>query len=252
MQLTCPNCGHEVPASNVNIQQMAAVCPACNSLFKVELPEPKSKRRKIKQPEPLTFDENDHRLHMAFRTNFRLDRSEAFISSATVSLVFALITVISFASGASILFPLGFALLTAICFYWLALTVYNQTHIDMDDERIKISRQPLPMPFNSTRDVNLANVKAIRYEETPASVRESYDTPRYNVWAETVDGSRRIIVQDMVEEYAIFIAQRLSEYLDRDAEADVNIARLIDEAWDTDSLHTSPALTEPPQEDTLL
>ena len=87
MQVNCPNCGEKVPAENINIQKMTAVCPACDTVFSFDLPEAetKAKRRKVKQPSKLMIQDNDT-LQMAFQTNFRLDRNEAFISSAMGSI----------------------------------------------------------------------------------------------------------------------------------------------------------------------
>jgi ssDNA-binding Zn-finger/Zn-ribbon topoisomerase 1 len=56
MQMTCPNCGETVSAENINIQQMGAVCPYCDSVFRFELPGEKAKRRKIKPREIRVFD----------------------------------------------------------------------------------------------------------------------------------------------------------------------------------------------------
>lgn len=73
----------------------------------------------------------------------------------------------------------------------------------------------------------------IKYEETAISKKEGYDTPRYRVWAETEDGSRRVIVHDVTEEYVVFIAQRLEERLHTDA--DIDVSRLEDMAHNSDA-----------------
>src|SRR5262245_42819467 len=89
MQLICPNCGEPIPASNINIQKLAAVCPACDSVFSFD-PEPappKIKRQKVKQPQHLELHDADT-LHMMFRTNFRLDKDLAFFSRVAGSVFF--------------------------------------------------------------------------------------------------------------------------------------------------------------------
>ena len=50
---------------------------------------------------------------------------------------------------------------------------------------------------------------------------EEYDMPRYRVWAETADGSRKMIVNDVIEDYAYFVVQRLEERLHSETEYDV-------------------------------
>ena len=91
----------------------------------------------------------------------------------------------------------------------------------MDEDTIKITRKPIPNPLNQGYEVPLAGVTAIKYEETAISKKEAFDTPRYHVWAETIDGNRRTIVNDVTEDYAVFIAQRLEERLQMDDERDV-------------------------------
>lgn len=233
MQVNCPNCGEKVTAENINIQKMTAVCAACDTVFPFDLsvPEAKAKRRKVKQPLKLMLREDDT-LHMEFWTNFRLDQSEAFLSGifGIISLFISLLIMMS-SSDAPFILPLSFLLAAVGLFYWMALTVVNKTHIVMDEDSISVTRKPLPNPLVQAHKVLLAGVTAIKYEETPISKKEGFDTPRFRVWAEMADGSRRIIVTDMIEEYAVFITQRLEERLyATDTEADRDVSRLEDGA----------------------
>jgi hypothetical protein len=222
MQVYCPNCGQKVTADNINIQKMTAVCAACDTVFPFELTEAKAKRRKVKQPVSLTLRDAEA-LHMEFRTNFRLDRSEAFLSSVIggVSMTFVALLLIAAGDGPPVVL-LALLLVAAASFYWLALTVVNKTHIEMDEDAINVARRPIPNPLNQGYEVPLAGVTAIKYEETDISQKHAYDTPRYRVWAETADGRRRTIVNDMTEDYAVFVAQRLQERLHADAHLDIS------------------------------
>ena len=226
MQLICPHCGAQVTSENINIQRFAAVCSACHTVFGFDPSESKIKRRKVKQPGPITSDETDDHLNLAFRTNFRLDKNGAFLSSAGLSVCFTFITALDvavyFAEPDFILVPLGFGFLTLCLYYWLALVVYNKTHIEISDTEIRVSRKPLPNFLRPTNTINLAGVERIRYEETAASRKEGYDTPRYHVWAEVVDGNRRLVVGDVIEDYAVFLSQRLNEFLDLDSAPDAS------------------------------
>jgi len=124
--------------------------------------------------------------------------------------------------------PLGFVLIALGALYTAVITAYNKTHIEMDADKIRVSRKPLP-GWDQNIEVSLHGVSAIRYEETAISKKEGYDLPRYNVWAETPDGTRRIIVKDVIEDYAVFIAQRLNERLMQDAEDDLDVSHLADQ-----------------------
>ncbi len=244
MQLTCPHCGEPIPSENINIQRLAAVCPACNTVFQFDPAESKIKRRKIKQPQPITTDENDGHLNIAFRTNFRLDKSEAFVGSALGGVVFTLLTILfiatTFTKPATLPFAFGFTLVTLFFYYWMALVAFNKTHITVDDEQIRVSRKPLPS-FFPNKSIDLSGIDRVRYEETAASKKEGYDTRRFNVWAEMVDGSPKLIVGDVIEDYAVFLSQRLNEYLDLDATPDVS--HLMDEEPATDDELVEEELT---------
>src|SRR5579859_246809 len=224
MQVKCPNCHQIVTAENINIQRMTAVCAACDTVFPFELPEPtgrKVKRRKVKQPANFTLHDTET-LHMEFWTNFRLDQNGTVVSSI---LGFVSITVIALlligANDVPPILPLVLLLFAVGILYRLALTVVNKTHIDMDEDAIRVVRKPLPDRLNQGIEVPLAGVTAIKYEETAISKKDGYDTPRYRVWAETVDGIRRNIVTDVTEAYAVFIAQCLEESLHEESDLDV-------------------------------
>lgn len=246
MQLICPSCGEQVKAENVNVQDMIAVCSACDSVFKFSIDEPKTKRRKVSQPSQLALRDDDT-LHMDFRTNFRLDQNEAFLLFSIMSIVLTIVTILmlgKFLDGElTVLMPFITSAITTTLFYQLASIVFNKTHIDMDDESIQVSRKPLPSIFKQTRDINLSGVVSIYTEETPLSKKEGYDTPRYNVWAEMADGSRKAIVTDLIYDYAVFISQRLSERLD--FETDMNVSRLVDHVQSESESHMDETIVPP-------
>ncbi|MBZ0291066.1 MAG: zinc ribbon domain-containing protein [Anaerolineae bacterium] len=232
MQITCPQCGEPVSAEHINIQHMTAVCPACSTIFRFNPPEAKIKRRKVKQPTHFKVIESGSDLSLSFRTNFRLDKNESFIFRGILSFAFTFISAITineyFSGDAPFILALGFTLVALFLYYLLSLVVFNKTDIRINDETIQVSRKPIPDFLNQPQSIGLAGVERVRYEETPASIRESYDTPRYHVWAEMIDGSRKIIVSDLVDDYAIFITQRLTEYLDLD-NSNPAISRLMDD-----------------------
>ena len=233
MRVTCPNCDETIPADKINMQRMAAVCPVCDTVFSFGVPTAKSKRRKIKQPLHMSVHDSDP-LHMAFRTNFRLDRNAGFLNASVISGTFALATVATMqeyaAAEVPIIIPLICFMAMMLAIYMVALVVFNRTHIAMDEDSIRVSRQPLPNPLRQPEMVSLMGVERIHYEETPISKREGYDTPRYQVWAETVDGRRKMIITDLIEEYAVYITQRLNERLEDDA-APPGMGRLNDDVW---------------------
>ena len=231
MQLTCPNCGAKISSKGINIQRMVAVCLTCDSVFQFDPSDTRIKRRKVKQPQHLNLDETDGQVKIAFRTNFRVDKDRSLLSGALLSAVTTFVTAALFAkylvNSESIFMVAGFGLATLMCYYWLALVAFNKTHIVISDEKIKVSRNPLPNILTRANTISLSGIENIRYEETAASKKEGYDTPRYHIWGETVDGRRSFIVGDVVESYAVFISQRLNEFLNPSATPD--LLRVLDQ-----------------------
>lgn len=229
MQIQCPNCGEKISAENINIQEKIAVCSACDTVFKFEVAEAKAKRRKLKQPKDLIL-RDEETLSMQFRTNFRLDRDESFVSSAllaVLSIAVGLLLLNSSSSEIPAAFPPVFGILAIFCTYIMALAAYNHTELEMDDEALRISRKPLPSLQNKRQEIALSGIESFYAEETPRSIKESFDTQRYHVWAKYQDGSRKIVLQDLVEDYAFFIAQSLEARL-HNAD-DYDVTRLEDE-----------------------
>ena len=220
MQLNCPNCENSVTSENINIQEMVAVCSNCDTIFSFENPnkQAKQKRRKVHQPPHIDVQDSDTGVSLSFRTNFRLDKDESFVSSAIagIAMMFVASIMISEAvtdAGMPLQIPLMFALAAIAFFYWTATIVYNKTHIEMSDDSIRVSRQPIPSLASHRSQMSTYNIKSIYTEESDISKKEAYDTPRYHVWAEINDGSRKVIIKDVVEGYGAFIAQYLNENL---------------------------------------
>ena len=242
MQLTCPNCQAVIAAENINIQQMTAVCAACDAVFQFDPPQAHQKRRKLKQPDNFELHESTDRLHMAFRTNFRLDKDDNFIGAAVLSVVFPFLTLLMLTgifSGDDIplLIPLMFTAVSLGAWYWLAVRLYNKTHIDADEYSIQVQRKPLPGAVNQSRMIDLGGVDAIHVEETQKSKSEGYDTPRYRIWAERQDRRQETIVTDIIEPYASFVAQRLQSHLEEVSEYDdFDIENLIEDITQDDLL----------------
>lgn len=230
MQLSCTNCGELIRADNINVQEMVAVCSNCHTVFPFKTPEGKDKRRKVKQPQNLALRDAET-LEMSFRTNWRLSSNQEFSGMVVGAIMMGFVSSILFGEvmvdDVPLILPLGFAIITLGLLYMVGLIAYNSTHIEMDDEKISVSRKPLTM-LSKHHDISLHGVESIKCEETSLSKERNYDLPRYQVWAETVDGSRRPIVTDVTEEYAYFITQRLQERLHYD------VSRLEDGGYDSE------------------
>lgn len=227
MQPRCPQCDQPIKAEQINIQRMVALCPVCSSVFEINGIRPKAKRRKVSRPPALKVLSEDP-LHLAFRSNFRLEKNESFTSSAIASgffsMLFLLMSGLYLEGDVPFILPLVFLLMTSGALYALAAIAYNQTHIRLDDEAIAIVRAPLPS-LTQARRIPLSGVEAFSAQETAASQREGYDTPRFHVWAQWADGSRKLVSGDLSEDYASYIASQLNRHRVADEAASANRLR---------------------------
>lgn len=224
MQPVCPQCQQPVEAAQVNIQQMLALCPACSSIFELRPGLRRRKARKVQRPAGLQLSDGDP-LTFKFRTNFRLEKNEHFVNSAVMSGVFSLLTILMIALNLDgevpVFLPMLFASLAVGAMYWLASITWNTTEIAASGNSLMVSRRPLPVPA-SQRVLDLSSVDAIYAEETVASRQEGYDTPRFHIWASEMAGGRKLVVGDLTEEYATFVASRLDAWLREDDDRSVD------------------------------
>ncbi|MCY4466436.1 MAG: hypothetical protein OXE46_12955 [Chloroflexi bacterium] len=215
MQPICPQCQQPVEAEQVNIQQMVALCPACSSVFALRPGSQRRKSRKVQQPTGLQLHDGDP-LTFTFRTNFRLDKNEHFVNSAMMSAVFSLVTILMIALNLEgevpVFLPLLFAILASGALYWLGSIAWNHTEIAASGNNLMVSRRPLPVAMPS-RVLDRTDIVAFYAEETAASQQAGYDTPRFHVWASKTESGRKLVVGDLTEEYATYIASRLDAWL---------------------------------------
>jgi hypothetical protein len=228
---------------------MVALCQRCSSVFDIERQHLKSKRRKTKRPQALQVLSEDP-LHLAFRTNFRLDKNESFTSSGILSGVFSLLSLLMaglyLENEVPFILPLIFAVMASAALYSLAIIVYNRTHIQLDGTSARVSRRPLPS-LTRERQLELDGVDAFSAEETAVSQREGYDTPRYHVWAHYAQGNRKLVSGDLTEDYANFVASALNRSLAHDDHA--SAARLREIPLDDHSALDTTAAKASERED---
>lgn len=217
MQLICPECGHKITADQINIQALTAVCGACHTVFKFDTPTAKRKNRSSEQPTNLKVIQDGERLRLRFRTNFRLDKNAnlllALLLAVTLTIASANLIEEYFTAAGSFILPVLTTLGALAALYQIALIIFNETVIEMDAHQIQHDRQPLPgLSFNKHK-LLLDHVASFFAEETSISRKEAYDTPRFHVYARLEDGRSRIVIENLIEEYAVFIAERLNMHL---------------------------------------
>ena len=72
MELKCPNCGETIPAENINIQEMVALCGECHHVFEFTrgTVARKAKRHAPPRPERVQVCADDDCLELSYRLVF--------------------------------------------------------------------------------------------------------------------------------------------------------------------------------------
>ncbi len=142
MKLKCPACGAPIPAAAINVQQMVAVCPECDNVFKFEGAF-RQQRRKLKAPAQFqVVDDDPDRLDMAFKWSWRTEPPVGLFG-VIMGLLIPLIVyrMAERGGGARPLLP------AADCpdeLYVLLTLVLNRTHYESDGETLQVYTEPLP------------------------------------------------------------------------------------------------------------
>ena len=119
MKLKCPACGAPIPAAGINVQQMVAVCPECDNVFKFDGAFQANSGASSKRPVQFqVVDDDPDRLDIAFHWSPRTEPPFSIVISWS-PFVFVLATLVGMiaenAGGAAILPLLPAAFLGYTC-----------------------------------------------------------------------------------------------------------------------------------------
>lgn len=221
MALNCPNCGAEISAENINIQDTLALCSQCNHVFNFKgiVAPRKGKPRLGSPPERLHIQEDDDHLDLRYRLVFgpgpKFGAVMATIGAVAMSLL--LPNAIAQNEPTGLIMLLGFMIL--VFWYLLAVFLTTTTRIHLDDDALHVRSGPLPFPIKDDKTVNASDIAQIVYKETVETM--PMGMPAHNVHAELTDGSQISVVTSLPREYAHYIARTLDERIQTTGTAEV-------------------------------
>jgi hypothetical protein len=217
MALHCPNCGAEIPAENINIQKMAALCSACNHVFAFSADSgtgPKHKRRKLKKPKRLSLEGEGDRLEISY---LRVLDQNAYGALAGIGFAALIFTMGFLAVLLSPDVPKGTLIVPAVfmipLWYIIAVILTTVTRITADRESVAIKTGPLPFPNTDAKSLDSDDIIRVFCEETADSQKNQSGTRYYRISAELVDGSQVTLLGSLPQEYAFYITQALEAHL---------------------------------------
>jgi hypothetical protein len=217
MALNCPNCGAEIPAENINIQKMAALCSTCNHVFAFSADSgtgPKYKRRKLKKPRRLTLEGEGDRLEMSYTRVFDQNAYGALagLGFAALLFTFAFFAVAFSPDAPSPVLILPGAIM-AVVWYLLLVLLTTVTGITADRQSVAIKTGPLPFPNAEDKSLDVDEISRVYCEETAGSQKNQSGNRYYRVSAELIDGTQVTLLKSLPQEYAFYIAQTLEAHL---------------------------------------
>ncbi len=213
MKLKCPACGAPIPAASINVQQMVAVCPECDNVFKFDNVF-QQRRRKLKAPVQFrVVDDDPDRLDMAFKWSPRTEPPFSIVL-IVVAFVFLLVTLIGMiAEGAPLIAAILPLLPASFLGYVLLTLLVNSTHYQSDGETLDVYSEPLPYFRYGSRSIPLDEIERVSVERVADPRLSQGKEGFYNVFIHTLDGDVQKIAAIVNYEHAYFIAQEIEAYV---------------------------------------
>jgi hypothetical protein len=237
MELKCRNCGAPIPAENINIQEMLAVCPACNHVFEFDrgAVARKTKHRIPKRPARLHVYEEDDQLELSYRLVFGAGPTFGLVMCSIGAVVSSILFVGAIRGGEPPGPVLLIGALACVLGYMLAVFVSTTTQIIADEDSLEVISGPIPFPNSDDKRLNSHEIARVYAEPSMTSWAD------HHVYAELHDSSRITLVTSLPYAHAHYIALMLQNYLhsaDEEYE-DEEAADMIDS--DAESADDSPA-----------
>jgi hypothetical protein len=215
MKVVCPTCRSEVPAADINIQAMTAMCRACNEVFAV------TPDREASAPAglPARFtrsDEGSGRFGVSWRW-WRLQHVFLlfFCGAWDAFLVFWYSTILTghakSVNGADVMmivFPICHVAVGIGLTYYLIASMFNRTWIKSDGDTLTVRHGPVPWAGN--RSVPIHALRDLRVE----AKYQRNSAPRFSVIGVN-NGQDVALVKDLDSDEANWIRQQLASLLTR-------------------------------------
>jgi lysine biosynthesis protein LysW len=233
MKVTCPECGAEIAAENINVQQLVAVCGTCNTVFRFDVTDPKRKRRKVKQPARVEMIEAPDRLMLRYQRVFNEEERGLDIGGYFMVLIMTGVMIAAIVYHAPVFISVFLAFLAVFSWYAEAAMLFNRTTISLGDDRLAVDYGPLPWMTGAGKNaLDLHDVTEVTYEQTDQSRETASANRYYHVRARLRDGDTVTLLKGMPQEYAFYIAQELNAMIEDGAitESLDNIIAVEDEA----------------------
>ena len=225
--MLCPRCGNEIPADDVNLDNLVAKCPGCNEVFSFadQLPARPAKApavaKRVPRPAGITVVDDSERRQVVRR----------WFTWAILFLIFFCVfwdgflvvwyaIVFGLAGGGPgrgmslimALFPILHVAVGVGLTYFTLASLVNTTVAEVADGRLRVRHGPLPWPGN--RDLDAAEVRQLYCAETTSQGRSGATYYRYTLNAVLADDRTVPLLANLDNKTtALFYEQQLEDWL---------------------------------------
>jgi hypothetical protein len=226
MKMKCPSCDAPIPARNINIQELVAVCEECDTVFgvsdvvaraKTRLESgSKSKHIVHERPPSITLTESEDSLTLDNRWRIQ-DQWSASTVMIVVLLILAIIAGVMIMARAPLPGLLVMLAAGAFPLYTLLTLAVNHTRVHVGPDTVRVRTSPLPMARHGRHEFDFADVERFsvrlnHHMDTEGTRHLSPDQLYYDVIAELDDGRQIKLLE--FENYRIshYAAQELERH----------------------------------------
>jgi predicted Zn finger-like uncharacterized protein len=218
LRLSCPECGAEIPASNINLDRMVAKCEACNTVFsfdnKFAAVHNVQTLNRLDVPRPSRVEVQNTGAELIFRWRW-------MTATIGVAAVFALMWngflavwfTIAILSRIWIMALFGtlHLLIGLYLAYYVISGIINSTTVKLGMGELAIEHGPMPARGNMR--IPTASILQLYTKEVQSRSRNSVNT-YYELHAATNDGkSVKLIGTLDTSEQALYMEQEIERYL---------------------------------------
>jgi hypothetical protein len=213
MQLKCSHCSALIPAENINIQELVALCNECQHVFgfSKSVVARKTKHRRLEPPKRVRVHEDDEHLELSYWLVFGPGPKFGIVMSVIAIVAYAAMFIAAWKGNSPAPPLLVLGLLVVLFAYLEAVFLTTTTSISVDVDELTVASGPLPFPIKDDKTLSVHDVARVFFQRTTESWPPF--VPTHNVYAELRDGEIVPVVTSLPREYARYMAYTLDDYL---------------------------------------
>ena len=216
-KLKCPSCGATARAEDINIDKLVAKCQACNTVFVFEEKIQLAARRRPEVLLPPGIDAYSLPSEIDMLVSWRRS-SHSFLIFFTIfwNAILSIFVAVAITTGSwsilafiSVHLAIGIGLL-----YYTTATLFNTTHINVDNFNLLVEHRPIKVPFIRDRDIPVMDIDQIYIDKYVAGRTNGRPNYAYGVNLITKDEKTIKLVRGLRDsQHARYIEQEVEKFL---------------------------------------